>query len=244
MKYLFALFAAFLSFNLPWECPAYQEDENKHFVQHAGYSLLYDERYEQARWVAYELNENEVKGSYERTNKFLEDPLVPTGSAEGIDYKSSGYDRGHLAPAADMGFSEKTMVESFYYSNMSPQAPSFNRGVWKRLEEQVRDWALQYHQVFVVTGPILRPKLPSIGPNEVAVPEFYYKVILDTSSQHRQMISFILPNEGSSASLKSFVVSTDSLENLTKINFYPKLKEEIEHKLESKSNIQTWKWNE
>jgi endonuclease G len=244
MKYLFTLIVAFALSPTPWECPSYQEDENKYYVVHSGFSLLYDERYEQARWVAYELNENEVKGGFERTNKFLEDPLVPTGSAEGTDYKSSGYDRGHLAPAADMGYSEKTMAESFYYSNMSPQTPSFNRGVWKRLEEQVRDWALQYHQVFVVTGPVLQPNLPTIGLNKVAVPNYYYKVILDTSSQHRQMISFILPNEGSSASLKSFVVSTDSLENLTKINFYPKLKEEIEHKLESKSNIQTWKWNE
>jgi endonuclease G len=56
-----------------------------------------------------------------------------------IDYEKSGYDRGHLAPAADMGFSKITMAESFYYSNMSPQVPGFNRGIWKQLEEQTRN---------------------------------------------------------------------------------------------------------
>jgi endonuclease G len=244
MKYFLTLLLVSVLSDSPWECPELHLDGHKSLVKHTGYSLLYNENFEQAEWVAYELNEREVAGAFERTNKFLEDPLVPTGSAENIDYKSSGYDRGHLAPAADMGYSEKTMEESFFYSNMSPQAPSFNRGVWKRLEEQVRDWAQQYHQIFVTTGPILRPNLPTIGPNKVAVPEYYYKVILDTSNHHQQMISFILANQGSSKSLKSFVISTDSLEKLTKINFFPNLKDEIEKKLEAKSNVQQWKWKD
>jgi len=243
MKYLFLLFLYFSNLNFHWECPEISENQRKFLVVHSGYSLLYDERYEQAAWVAYELNEKEVKGSFERTNKFLEDPQVVTGSASNEDYKASGYDRGHLAPAADMAYSEKTMKESFYYSNMSPQTPSFNRGIWKRLEEQVRDWALQYHQIFVVTGPILNPALKTIGPNKVAVPQYYYKVILDTSSQHQQMISFILPNEGSSSDLQKFVVSTDSLEKVSSINFFPNLQEKIENKLEAKSNVKNWKWN-
>ena len=104
-------------------------------IHHAGYSLLYNEIHEQASWVAYELTKDETNKIYDRTNKFIVDRSVKTGSATDKDYESSGYDRGHLAPASDMGWSEITMAESFYYSNMSPQDPSFNRGIWKKLED-------------------------------------------------------------------------------------------------------------
>jgi endonuclease G len=84
--------------------------------------------------------------------KFLEDKLVKTGSAVTKDYAKSGYDRGHPARAADLGWSAQTMRESFYFSNMSPQLPAFNRGIWKKMEEKVRDWALTYDTIFIVTG--------------------------------------------------------------------------------------------
>lgn len=216
---------------------------NDQIVAHTGFTLCYDEKYEQASWVAYQLTREETYKIAGRTNRFYSDPLVTTGSASDVDYKGSGFDRGHLAPAADMGWSTTTMAESFYYSNMSPQAPSFNRGIWKKLEELVRSWAINYHQIEVVTGPILEPDLAVIGPNQVAVPRFYYKVILDNNQLHRQAIGFILPNQESQQPLLNFAVSVDSVENRTGIDFFPILNDEIENRIEKNVCTSCWDWN-
>lgn len=174
---------------------------------------------------------------------FIPDPYVTTGSARDIDYKGSGYDRGHLAPAADMAWSITTMAESFYFSNMSPQAPQFNRGIWKKLEELVRTWAIENESIYIVTGPILDNHLKRIGPDQVAVPEYYYKVILDYSSPEIKAIGFVLPNEGSSENLQHFAVSIDSVERLTGIDFFPLLPDHIETILEAHICLPCWSWD-
>lgn len=211
-------------------------------IRHIGYSLVYDEKHEQAKWVAYELTAAETGKWFDRTNEFLEDPLIATGSATDADYKGSGYDRGHIAPASDMGWSAETMAESFYYSNMSPQAPSFNRGIWKKGEDLVRVWARTYGNLFVVAGPVLHKGLKTIGPNEVSVPELYYKVILDPEKGHEKGIAFVIPNDGSRRPLTEFVVTIDSVERLTGINFFPAFPDEQENLLESTVCVECWVW--
>ena len=211
-------------------------------VTHAGYALLYNEAHEQASWVAYELTSEETNKLYNRSDKFITDPLVTTGSANNADYSGSGYDRGHLAPAADMGWSSTTMKESFYYSNMSPQDPAFNRGIWKSLEELVRSWAVQNGAVYVVSGPVLTTGLPVIGMNNVSVPKYYYKVILDYTEPGIKGIGFILPNEGSKQPLQSFAVSIDSVESVTGIDFFPLLPDEKERFIEKTLSVNEWTW--
>lgn len=222
------------------EWPAVQAKDV--IIQHTAYTLCYDEKHEQAKWVAYSLTANETNSQYERSNDFNVDPKVSTGSAGDNDYKGSGYDRGHLAPAGDMGFSSLTMQESFYYSNMSPQNPSFNRGIWKKLEEQVRSWALIYDSVLVVTGPVLTANLPKIGVNGVSVPSFYYKVILDYKNNESKAIALILPNVKGSKPLSSYVLSIDELEKLTNLDFFPELQDDLEARLEKNSSINLWDW--
>ena len=139
------------------ECPAIRSGDQ--IIRHFAYTLCYDEPHEQARWVAYELTLAETNGPEERASGFFEDPAVTTGSATDTDYAGSGYDRGHLAPAGDMTWSDRAMHESFYYSNMSPQVPSFNRGIWKKLETLVRAWAQVYDGILIATGPVLEPDL-------------------------------------------------------------------------------------
>ncbi len=209
-------------------------------IKHKHYILSYSEKFEQAQWVAYELNASEAISSFKRDDNFRPDPNVKTGSADLNDYKGSGYDRGHLAPAADMGFSEAAMSESFYMSNMSPQSPSFNRGIWKKLETQVRNWAKAYDKIYVVTGSILKPDLPTIGKNRVAVPEKYYKIIFREKIGQSNMIAFLLANKKSEQPLSSFVVSVDQLERLTGINFFRQLPDELETKLEANQSSQNW----
>lgn len=148
--------------------------DNEVVIRHTGFSLSYNEKHEQANWVAYELTGPETVKLYERTNKFLLDPKIESGTANDTDYLYSGYDKGHLAPAGDMGWSETTMSESFYYSNMSPQDPAFNRGIWKKLEDLVRVWAVENNSIYIVTGPILQDSLRTLGMNEVSIPKYFY----------------------------------------------------------------------
>ena len=212
-------------------------------ISHAAYTLEYNETHEQSSWVAYVLTKEKTVRVAERTNKFLSDPMVKTGSADNGDYSKSGYDRGHLAPAADMGWSAKTMAESFYFSNMSPQVPAFNRGIWKRTEELVRTWAIAYDSLYVVTGPVLNGNLPSIGANHVSIPHYYYKVILDYHRPEVKAIGIIMPNAASSETIQHFAVSVDSVEHLTGIDFFPLLIDVEETKLEKQLCIPCWQWD-
>ena len=210
-------------------------------IDRLGYALGYIEYHEQAAWVIYKLTAKEatIKNA-QRTNKFLSDPEIPTGSATTGDYRRSGYDRGHLAPAADMAFSGQTMADSFFMSNMSPQKPAFNRGIWKRLEEQVRQIAIREKAIYVVTGPILpKKKTVTIGANQVTVPTHYYKVIFDLTPP-RKMIGFILPNEGSDRQLEDFAVTVDVVEKATGLDFFSALPKAVQERFESTISISAW----
>ncbi len=211
-------------------------------IKHSAYTLCYDEKYEQAKWVAYYLTAEMCNNKNEkRKNNFREDPEVKTKSASLEDYKKSGYDRGHLCPAGDMAWSELTMSESFYMSNMSPQVPAFNRGIWKYLESDVREWAKQNKELYIVTAGVLKDSLPTIGANKVAVPHYFYKIILDYCKPEYKAIAFVIANEGSKQSVFDFAVSIDSVEKLTGLDFFPTLSDSIEENLESHIDIEKWK---
>jgi len=211
-------------------------------VTHLGYSLSYNEKHEQANWVAYELTAEETQRGVTRTNDFRPDNAVTTGSATNADYQASGYDRGHMAPAADMSWNVQAMEESFFYSNMSPQVPGFNRGIWKKLEERVRQWALENRNIYVVTGPVLTGDLPVIGPEKVSVPRYYYKVILDYTQPELKGIGFIMPNASSTRPLESYAVPIDSVEKVTGINFFSALPDKQEQAIEKTVCIPCWSW--
>ena len=139
-----------------------------------------------------------------------------------------------------MKYSRESMIESFFMSNMSPQDPSFNRGIWRRLEETIREWG-KSSEIFISTAGVLNiENLGSIGGNKVTIPSKYYKVIY--SPKNNSMIGFLLSNKGSWSELKSFVVSVDSIESITGIDFFHELPNEIENGLESKVNSEDWKF--
>ncbi|MBN2767317.1 MAG: DNA/RNA non-specific endonuclease [Paludibacteraceae bacterium] len=209
-------------------------------VEHPGFTLAYNEAHEQAAWVAYELTAAEVAGSVSRTDRFMIDPAITTESANAEDYKGSGYDRGHLAPAADMKWSEEAMIASFYFSNMSPQLPSFNRGVWKKAEEQVREWARNYEAVYIVTGPVFAVDVEQIGKNAVSVPVYYYKALIDKRIE--KAVALLIPHKPSKRSLADFCVSIDSLEILTGLDFFYLLPDEMEAEMESAVDPDDWLW--
>lgn len=228
--------------------PSFQTNEHDHEVhQYSGFELCYREKYEDAEWVAYKLVRDELNTVIGRTDDFRADTKISTGSATPQDYTRSGYDRGHLAPAADMEWSEKSAHDSFLMSNMTPQAPQFNRGMWKDLEAQVRSWADRFGEVYVVTGPILEKeseKYKSIGADKVAVPEFFYKVLLTQLDDEAHTVlaaAFILPNTKCEGSIYDYVVSIDEVELRTGIDFFYLLPDDIENRIEQNADVSAWK---
>jgi len=211
-------------------------------IQHTGFTLSYNEKYEQASWVAYELTADELIKRVKRSDNFKKDSKVSTGSALPSDYAKSGFDRGHLAPAADLSWSEVTMKESFYMSNMSPQKPGFNRGIWKKLEGYVRQWASDNGAIYVVTGGVLNNIDQFIGTSNVGIPKYYYKVILDYTGPEKKGIGFILPNQSSSKKLQLSAVSIDEVEAFTGINFFHSIPDNEESLLESQFNVNQWRF--
>ncbi len=220
---------------------AFLPSKNGELIKHTYYALSYIEAHEQAEWVYYELDSNLISGVVKRTDNFRVDAKVSTGSATLTDYKGSGYDRGHLAPAGSMSGNATAMSESFYMSNMSPQHPSFNRGKWQQLESLVRSWVRTNEKLYVVTGAILSNSMGSIGTNRVSIPRYYYKVIYCPS--RKSMIAFLMPNQKLDDSLQSYIVSVDKIEELTNIDFFPQLEDTLENFLESKVNVSKWSFN-
>jgi len=133
------------------------------------------------------------------------------------------------------------MSESFYLSNMTPMEAGFNRGIWRVLESQVRDWARNNGSVYVVTGPILNGSYKKeIGPNDVTVPTHYYKVILDYDKGDSKAIAFIFPNKKGTKSLEEYAVSIDKVEKRTGIDFFHELPDKIENELEESVSTDEW----
>lgn len=217
--------------------------QQEQIISHTTFTLSYSEEYEQAKWVAYKLTAYMIRGETERKNDFRSDPLIQTGSALPDDYKNSGYDRGHLCPAGDRKWSEEAMSETFFMSNMSPQKPSFNRGIWKKLEEKVRAWADENEEIFVVTGGVLEKNLLVIGSvNKISAPKYFYKVILDAKESDLKAIAFVLPNEKSGLPLENYTVTIDSVEKMTGIDFFPLLPDSLEDILEGKIELEKWRF--
>ncbi|WP_397361993.1 DNA/RNA non-specific endonuclease [Olleya sp. R77988] len=209
-------------------------------VHHEGYSLSYSEPHEQAEWVAYELKKEHLSNANFKRPYFEVDKTVKTGAAHWRNYKKSGYDRGHLCPAGDRKYSQKAHDETFLTSNISPQNHDFNAGIWNRLEQKTRYWASKYDGVFVVSGGILEIGLKTIGEEEVAIPNQFYKVLIDNNNGQTKVIAFLLPHVESKQPLYKFVTSVDKIESLTGIDFFAELDDAIENKLEASSSYKNW----
>ncbi|WP_345142387.1 DNA/RNA non-specific endonuclease [Flavobacterium ginsengiterrae] len=193
-------------------------------IKHKYYTLSYNEKFEQAEWVAYELKKEYLKnGNYKRPY-FIQDPKVTTGSADWRNYKKSGYDKGHLCPAGDMEFSKEAYDDTFYTSNISPQKHDFNSGIWNRIEQKTRYWADKYNDIYVVTGGVLKDSDKKIGTERVSVPKYFYKIVLAKSGKEHKAIAFLVPNADSDKSIYDFVVPIETLEKMTGIDFFPNLK--------------------
>jgi len=212
-------------------------------AHHRYYTLSYNEKYENAEWVAYSLSPEQISYRQIERPRFLRDPKVKTRSASYKNYYPNGYEKGHLLPAGDRRFSYDAYDETFYTSNVSPMDHYFNGGIWNNLEKQVRYWAKRYGKLYVVTGGILQPGLERIGRERVAVPDYFYKIVLDYKNPKKvRMLGFLVPHKDLDKPLKNFVVPVDSIEKLTGIDFFPALPDRLENKIEAEKHPEKWKF--
>ena len=222
------------------EIPVSLVPRQEQIIHHKGYTVSYNKDLKSPNWVSYELTRQETKGKEKRSDNFIADPLVKGAIATNADYARSGYDKGHMAPAADMKWSPEVMKESFYFSNMCPQHPQLNRRGWKNLEEKIRDWAIADSAIIIICGPIINQSSRTIGKNKVAVPERFFKVVLSPFVKPVRGIGFLFNNRQAVEPLSTYAVTIDSIEKLTNMDFFSPLPDEIENEVEANANYYQW----
>lgn len=210
-------------------------------LKRTGYVASYNKTTLLPNWVAWHLTAERTEGSAKRSGvDFAEDTEVPEPRATDWDYYNSGYDRGHMCPAADNKWSKKAMEESFLFTNMCPQNGNLNRGDWNEMEMACRKWAKKYGDLYIVCGPILyKGKHKTIGNNKVVVPEAFFKVVLRTGD-NPQAIGFIYKNTSGNRPKDSYVNTVDEVERITGIDFFPSLPDDVEKKVEAECDLGLW----
>ncbi len=225
------------------------------YVEHSAMILSYNEKHEQANWVAHIIIPDVITGVVFRSNDFRIDPLISTGTAVQedyfltdtlangkVNYDGYGYDRGHLAPSADFRWSKKALSESYFYSNMSPQLPELNREIWADLENTLRGYLYRNpdSELYIITGPILKNDLPTLerSVNKLSIPGSYYKVILD--KKNMKGIGFIIPNSKDYKSLEIYARSIDFVEEETGFDFFKNITLEKQKEVEQNVDLENW----
>ena len=222
------------------EIPVSKKKVSQTIRKRFAYTVSYNHDTCQPNWVAWSLTRAHASGKLKRGD-FEDDMDMPSPKGTKADYYNSGYDRGHLCPAGDNKWNQKAMDECFLMTNMCPQTHSLNAGIWNSIEQQCRTWAKKYGKVYIVCGPIfLNKQHRKLGKNKVVVPDAFFKVILRTG-KNTQAIGFICRNQRATGlQKKDFVNSVDEVERITDYDFFSKLPDNIEKKIEAKADINQW----
>ncbi len=223
------------------ELPAVEVCDTLRLVQYEAYTLLYNLSHKTPDWVAWELTSEETDGVEERAAKFSVDYSLDFIQGDNNDYRNSGWDRGHMAPAADMKWSETAMKECFYYTNACPQNHNLNNGVWKSLEEMCRSLAKYYGKLWITSGPIYTDyAYGCIGAHRVAVPDAFYKVLLIQWEGDYYGIGFVCENKAGKKKLEKYSTTIDAVEEMTGIDFFCNLTPEQERRAEGEVHLEMW----
>ncbi len=221
------------------EIPAYTADED--LYRYTGYVSSYNHQTLVPDWVAYLLTDEETNGDVTDKFSFSRDPQVRGRQASREDYRNSGYDKGHMAPRADMKWSRQACYESYFFTNICPQVHSMNAGAWNKLEQQTRRLAGHYGRVYVVTGPIFDSSTPkTIGEACVAVPDRFFKALLVPDGDGYHAIAFVMHNDERKQSPRQSAMTVDELEQLLGRDLFPHLDDAWEAKAEASYNWADW----
>lgn len=206
-----------------------------------GYTTSYNNETKNANWVAWHLTRNHTDGPWRRDGiPYSEDYDVKGARQELNDWygHSLPIDHGHICPAGDCKWSEEAMVQSFLLTNMCPQNSDLNRGDWEELESRCRGWAKHYGEIYITAGPIFYANDKTIG-NKLGVPDAFYKVVYCPGKKPKAL-GFIYPNEGAHHRIAEYVRTVDEVEEITGIDFFYNLPDEIENAVEAISEISKW----
>jgi len=225
-------------------------------IHHSAYVIGFDCEFKMAAWTFHILTPDVTFGNVSRSNDFRTDSLASCGDADEKDYflrkqnadgtfsyEGFGFDRGHLVPSADFKWSPIGLSETYFYSNMSPQRPQFNRESWAELEGLVRKIVeAEKKPLYVLTAPVLRGELKTIerSANRLKIPDYHYKIIADISAENPRGMAFLMPNRKCESRLSHYVVTIDSIEKLTGLDFFPNIGDSLEQRIESASNFSAW----
>jgi len=215
-------------------------DVPEQIVNKKAFVISYNQDTKQPNWVFWHLTADHANGEAVRPgNAYHEEKSVPEPRATAADYRKSGYTHGHMCPAGDNKWNRQAMFDTFTYANMCPQTEKCNSGVWNNIEMMCREWAVEYNDIYIVCGPIFDGLPKSIGPNKVAVPDGFYKVVVCLNGK-KKGIGFICDNTDRNQSMKKCVVTIAEIESLTGINFFPELKARDRKQVEEKANLRDW----
>lgn len=211
------------------------------------YSFEYNYASRHSRWVAFTFYDKTAESNTGRSNAWSYDPQLIEWTDNGADYRESGYDRGHIVASADRLFSRTANEQTFYYSNMSPQRNSFNAGIWLELENTVRGWGRSNSlrdTLYVVKGGTIKDNqiMGTIGANKIVVPKYYYMAVLLKKAETYKSIAFWFEHKSypEPYNLKKYSKSVAELEELTGIDFFHNLPDNIENVVEKQSNSSSW----
>ena len=231
------------------EIPQMREQKPSQILKYTGHTLSYNNKTRLPNWVAYELTRKEAQGENPRKDKFAQDPQANGPQGDKEDYRNSGWDRGHMAPAGDMKWSTRAMDETYYFTNICPQNHELNTGDWKELEEKCRKWAEKYGSIHIVCGPIITDNTHGkLGENKIVIPDKFFKVALIQKNGKYHGTGFIFHNPpkrnsrlstkpGPDRPLESYAVTIDEVESVTGLDFFHKLPDNIENEIEQQKNL-------
>ena len=230
--------------NRKLELPARLKHTPERIVEHTGFTLSFNREHNNPNWAAWELTADEAKGTLPRANDFEPDPKLPKNhQVTHADYTRSGYDRGHMVPAADMKWDSKAMNDCFYMSNICPQTHALNAGGWETLESACRRWAKQEGSVYIVCGPVYKgTKHKTIGKDlKITVPEGFFKVVLSMREGKEKAIGFYYANSNAKQSMAQTATTVDEIEALTGMDFFINIDDYLEERIESTFSLKQWK---
>lgn len=225
------------------ELPSYTKEDL--IIKHIAYTLSFNKETNLANWVAWSLTSENSNGKFSRTDDFRPDEMLPGKyRVDEAAYRESGYDRGHMCPAADNKWSYQAMSESFLMSNMCPQDPELNQVWWEHLEKAERRWANQEGCVYICCGPIYVKLSESryIGEEiKIRIPDAFFKVIVSLRLGKEKGIGFYYKNDDSRQTMESAALTIDQVEELTGYDFFSELPDEIENQIEAQNKLSTWR---
>lgn len=216
------------------------EGTPEEILDYEGFRLSFNSDNKTPNWVAWELLGTETEGEVSRQNTFWKDESVQNCPIT-ADYSHSGYDRGHMCPAADQKWSEKAMNDCFVMTNICPQDHKLNSGAWNTLEKKERLWAKRDSALIIIAGPIYTPSDKNrIGKAKVRVPSAFFKVIIAPYLDNPRGIGFIYPNMSSPGNMRNYSMSIDEVERITGIDFFCNLSDSLQNILESTASFTEW----